>query len=68
MGYRTLKIPPPQKKKRFNQQQKSLRDTHRKFQSVARLFPAGKKNEETGSNTKSKLDNGYQTLDNLGIQ
>lgn len=65
MGYRTLKIPPP-KKKRFNQ--KSLRDTHRKFQSVARLFPAGKKKEETGSNTKLKLDNGYQTLDNLGIQ
>lgn len=65
MGYRTLKIPP--KKKRFNQK-KSLRDTHRKFQSVARLFPAGKKKNETGSNTKSKLDNGYQTLDNLGIQ
>lgn len=56
---------------------------HRKFQSVARLFPA-EKNEETGSNTKSKFlkhflchcskktlsknDNGYQTPDHLGIQ
>lgn len=67
MGYRTLKIPPPPKKE-IQSKKKSLRDTHRKFQSVSCLFPAGKKNEETGSNTKSKLDNGYQTLDNLGIQ
>lgn len=68
MGYRTLKIPPPPKKRDSIKKKKvsEIRTGNSKVFPVSSLQE--KKNEETGSNTKSKLDNGYQTLDNLGIQ
>lgn len=67
MGYRTLKIsPPPQKKRDPIKKVSEIRTGNSKVLLVSSLQE--KKKEETGSNTKLKLDNGYQTLDNLGIQ
>lgn len=65
MGYRTLKIPPPQKRDSIKKVSE-IRTGNSKVLLVSSLQE--KKKEETGSNTKLKLDNGYQTLDNLGIQ
>lgn len=65
MGYRTLKIPPPKKKDSIKKVSE-IRTGNSKVLLVSSLQE--KKKEETGSNTKSKLDNGYQTLDNLGTQ
>lgn len=65
MGYRTLKIPPPKKE---IQSKKSQRYAQEIPKCCSSLPCRKKKKEETGSNTKLKLDNGYQTLDNLGIQ
>lgn len=66
MGYRTLKIPPPPKKRDSIKKVSEIRTGNSKVLLVSSLQE--KKKEETGSNTKLKLDNGYQTLDNLGIQ
>lgn len=65
MGYRTLKIPPPKKRDPIKKVSE-IRTGNSKVLLVSSLQE--KKKEETGSNTKLKLDNGYQTLDNLGIQ
>lgn len=64
MGYRTLKIPP--KKRDSIKKVSEIRTGNSKVLLVSPCRK--KKKEETGSNTKLKLDNGYQTLDNLGIQ